>query len=610
MWLQLMNAQCPNGLYITEFVYDVCNESTLNESTGGGEYFVLSNNTSSGIDISGGEFDNDGDVTDGDGLIIPATTSLTISANGCIIIGTTSQTNWEAEYGPVSSTGCLYYNSSSATWQGLTNTGGSIGFSGACNNGSYTDINSDGEVAIWNGTDFVNGGVVSINTDHGGQTYVPGTTNPPIAISCPSPLPTAVATCRIPDGTESEIDEYYIHITNIDEAEYELENSDDIVYTDATTGDLYLGPFDFSVDGSPNEDILLAYLGVGPCDDLRLIVSQVVCGYEVDADGTSDGMSDSALHASGPACDCEITGDDTPGLIVAQVQPGTFDPATTTMVYVLTEVVTEASCWDTNANGTNESTEDLNGDGVYNTDDCELILDFNNTGLFTDLANGIYNVYAYNVLLSDLSTFEADFNIGDHIIEAENADGCMMACEMPATYTIDCLCVCTIDNVVASADCNVNMTGGMDGTYCIDLAFTVNTPISSEYLVFVNGASVGRYAYSPGANQTQQICDTGFLGDREMGLAVEVRDAASIVQTEGVPQVVISQAVPNPSTGDETLTIFNNSCSAVDLGGFQIWDDNGTTSNLRFTFPADASSIIADQTTITLNFSNVGTYYA
>ncbi len=30
------------------------------------------------------------------------------------------------------------------------------------------------------------------------------------------------------------------------------------------------------------------------------------------------------------------------------------------------------SCWDINANGTNDPSEDVNGDGIFNTIDCQV----------------------------------------------------------------------------------------------------------------------------------------------------------------------------------------------------------------------------------------------
>jgi len=156
--VHVVNAQCPtDGIFITEFVYDVCDESALGETVAAsGEYFILTNTSSASININGAEFDDDGDVTDGDGELLVYSTP--INAGGCLIISGVTQSAWESEYGLVSATGCAFYQTSS--WDQLNNTGDNIGVTGACNNGTFTDLAADGEVMIWDGTSFVNGGVL------------------------------------------------------------------------------------------------------------------------------------------------------------------------------------------------------------------------------------------------------------------------------------------------------------------------------------------------------------------------------------------------------------------------------------------------------------------
>lgn len=171
--VKVMNAQCPtDGLFITEFVYDVCDESHLGETiSASAEYFILTNNGTTSININGAEFDDDGDVTNGDGEIL--TYSNSINPGGCLVVSGISLFDWESEYGPLANSGCAYFQTSS--WDALNNSGGdNIGVTGACNNGSYSDLASDGEVMIWDGTSFVNGGIVSITDGCGPQTYVPG----------------------------------------------------------------------------------------------------------------------------------------------------------------------------------------------------------------------------------------------------------------------------------------------------------------------------------------------------------------------------------------------------------------------------------------------------
>lgn len=177
------------ALIITELVYDVCNSATtLNDGNGGnnGEYVIITNTASSAIDVAGFELDDDGDATDGDGMVIdtngadPGFGSLTIGANSVLIFAGTDQTQWEAEYGSLQVDVSFYnINDAGLDWQALNNGGDNVAFTDATNNGSYSDLTGDGEALIWDGTDFVLAGNVSLTC--GTQEYVPGTSGLAVA---------------------------------------------------------------------------------------------------------------------------------------------------------------------------------------------------------------------------------------------------------------------------------------------------------------------------------------------------------------------------------------------------------------------------------------------
>ncbi len=559
---QNLKSQCPNGLYITEAVYDVCNSSSLGDGSAGasgwGEYFVLSNNTSAAIDIMGAEFDDDGDLQDGDGVIISPSTSLMVPANGCLILAANTQTNWESEYGPISNTGCSYYDMSTEGFESLNNGGDNIGLTGACNNGSYGDVAGDGEAIVWDGSDFILGGVVSTNVDHGGQTYVPGSTNPPtgsgsmcaitqIAITnvsactnvgsdsdnsndtftadvtvtymnpitgsgsldlsmgaiesvdvsslqnatshtfqnvemsadgnpvsiaatfsaessctftgsnlitapsacsnvsgCTFPEVEIVATCtNDATSTEAAQNEYFIKIditslgtdTDGDNEVTITINSTDYNYT--ATGTYYEGPFNYS--GSGLVTLNASYLNDGEACSGTAIVSEVVCGYNTDSDGNSDGTADDDLHASGPACNCNLPD----GFILAQVAPGSFDASTTNMVYILV---------------------DSDGDVVAQ----------NSSGLFLPLDDDTYNIYPFNVDKSDFANFlSAIPSAGQPYSSFTPPSGsCVSGCGS-TSMTLDCNC--RVDDVAIQK--MITSSG----------PFTVGSKVNFDIIVYNQG---------------------------------------------------------------------------------------------------------------------------
>jgi|GEM_PF-1467122 len=136
--------ECPVSLIgavvLKELVYDGgC--GPFNEPIG--EYFILCNpDTTNAVDITGYEFDDDNDFTDGDGLVFPATT--TIPAGECIVVSPTTQAAWEAEYGPLPAG--FSFVDGSVGWQALGNNGeANLGITMGLNNVGYADIVGEGE---------------------------------------------------------------------------------------------------------------------------------------------------------------------------------------------------------------------------------------------------------------------------------------------------------------------------------------------------------------------------------------------------------------------------------------------------------------------------------
>lgn len=208
----------------------------------------------------------------------------------------------------------------------------------------------------------------------GSVTTVPGTCPPPEV--CRLPELDAFATCTDDaTGDEAAQDEYYIQI-DITSLGSDTDSDNEVTVTVGGTsvtytaiGSYFLGPFTHSGAGTITNSITYGNDGEDCTGDIT--ISETLCGYSTDSDGTSDDTADDDLHASGPACDCD---EDMPGSVLAQVEPGSYDPVTSVMVYILV-------------------------DGAGN------IVTSNNTGLFTGLADDTYTVYPYNVDLTEVASF-------------------------------------------------------------------------------------------------------------------------------------------------------------------------------------------------------------
>jgi len=140
--------------FVSEIVYDGCNASTLSDANA--EYFVLCDSGMAGVDLSGVEWDDDGDCTDGDGSIFP--TGTMIPPGGCLLVySAPTLADWIAEYGPLTAQASY----ASADWESLNNTGDNLCIGGLA--APYPDLVGDGENIVSDGMGgFVAGDVVSI----------------------------------------------------------------------------------------------------------------------------------------------------------------------------------------------------------------------------------------------------------------------------------------------------------------------------------------------------------------------------------------------------------------------------------------------------------------
>jgi hypothetical protein len=163
------------GLVVSEFLYDVCDQSPLAE--GVGEYAIITNtNTKSLADISGWQLDDDGDFNDNDGYMVPVNT--VIPAGRSVVIAGTTQANWVAEYGNLPA-GAVFLNAGAA-WQTLANDGDNIGFGNsrgraARYSNAYPDPSGPGQAVVWNAANQVWNATANASLRCGAQGYIPGT---------------------------------------------------------------------------------------------------------------------------------------------------------------------------------------------------------------------------------------------------------------------------------------------------------------------------------------------------------------------------------------------------------------------------------------------------
>jgi uncharacterized repeat protein (TIGR01451 family) len=230
-----------------------------------------------------------------------------------------------------------------------------------------------------------------------------------------APVFTAVAVC-----TGAGLGQYNVEVTLTDLGDDT--NMDNAVTLSSTgianvvanaTGTFILGPFTYTGTGTATPTITAT--NNGEAVSSSQLVSEVVCG----------------IPQAQASCDCSVP--EPNGVILAQVAPGSFDPAVSEMVYVL-------------------------------VDAAGNVVASNQTGLFEGLINGDYEVHAYNFVLgsaslpasgTDFATWEAGLPAGV----------CFAACAA-WPFTVDCAC-CVADagNIVIPTDVPT-VTDGNTITIC------------------------------------------------------------------------------------------------------------------------------------------------
>ena len=372
------------------------------------------------MDLSGSEWDDDGDVTDGDGHIFAAGTM--IPAGEGLIVGNSDQASWVTEYGTLP-TGYTFYDSS-ADWEQLNNTGDMIGISGGSNNGSFTDLADEGEAIIWDGSAFVLGGVVTTNTDCGAVTYNPG-----VAGSDEAPSFTAIAVCDSngseAGGTQASANLYYVEVTltnagSAGSGNLSVNVGGNTATISSASPSAVLGTFSFT-DGTAAQTVTVSSVA-NPSHSSTAEVSEILCGFTPD----NGPATDSNIHASGFFCTSQasLTASAASPAIIVQAAPGSVTQGQTNdadYVYVIV---------------------DATGNVVA----------VNNSGLFSGLMHNVaYTIHAFNVEKSDQTAFESAFVVGDPYAAPTSTTQCFTSCGS-TTITPDCFECPTLNAMTDPAD--------------------------------------------------------------------------------------------------------------------------------------------------------------
>ena len=220
----------------------------------------------------------------------------------------------------------------------------------------------------------------------------------------------AVAFCE-GNGASFRDSEYYVSVSNITGGQNTGEYSVTIqgVTINYTNTPIVFGPFVHSGIGNAVQDISVVETMSGCTYETNVV--ETLC---VDIDGILGPDNDIAF------CQCEANSNNTePGVILSQVQPGTFMAGGTTDL-VQSYLLTEQSM------------------GLV------TIADFNGTGLFENLGGSQYFVFAINFDRTNSADLQADLIVGGQIDlqalfnnDAPYDDECFSICG-PAEYLLDC----------------------------------------------------------------------------------------------------------------------------------------------------------------------------
>ncbi len=298
--------------------------------------------------------------------------------------------------------------------------------------GDDTDSNpsdNSGDPADPNDDSLTDGNMDSSMQDPSDDDYDPSS----IAVCAPVVIDAAAVCTGANDG------EYFIEVTSVTGGAGGTINVDDgINPAQAWAGvTLTFGPYTHSGNGS-----VLTTIPITATDD-----GDAACTTTVD-------IQEVLCGPIGITCDCDL--DPNGGSIFSPAAGGSFETIDYTQVYVLVD------------------------------DANDQIISYNYDGLFTGLANGMYDVYAINVETVDLATLTGGLTAGASILDFDTDGEYMSLCYtiLPTPAALEVACSC--------------------GTFDLALDKVVNTT-----------ATPG--PYGPGSNVTYTVCvynqGTGALGE-------------------------------------------------------------------------------------------------
>ncbi|MBK8443503.1 MAG: lamin tail domain-containing protein [Sphingobacteriales bacterium] len=234
---------------------------------------------------------------------------------------------------------------------------------------------------------------------------------------------TAVASCTGAGGVAAADNEYYVAVTAITGGLADYSVSIGAATQTFSGSTLYFGPYVHSGTGLGTQTVTVT--------DANAVAPCTACTAQVE-------VVEALCPLAENSCDC--TASPNSGTIIAQSTPGTFNSNGYTQVYILVE-----------------------NDGTYNGSALAVgaIIDANHTGLFTGLENGDYEIYALNVLDSELASLESallgagtflavdgdvsdNAAIADVIAKTAPFDIYCYIASAPAPYAVACNC-CVAD---------------------------------------------------------------------------------------------------------------------------------------------------------------------